>query len=336
VSAIEDRLLRDISTVTRGVVVTDSDLRDAWEGIDNRIQSDKHDRRRSFVAVAAAAVLVLVLGVGAFLTLDGDDTSAPPANNGPKPTPSPTVDNHATFLTGSAPTVEDLQAVWRLDNGNVLMRFGAPDLVSFDHDGRLFDNPGVQGRYTIDGDTVRITVDGGPYGCGGRQIAMRASVPEDGKLHLVITEQGEGACAGLQDQRLVMERMLPLSSMYADFRPTKEDSWLPLTDRTGLHGTWFAQRGGYLLELDPRNVYHVATGKGEQVDYGEWALEGKTLTQTSRPDSVECETGDKLVMRGVEIARPGTSAIRFTVGQNDCGGGWTPKSWMLIPYEGSD
>jgi hypothetical protein len=40
-------------------------------------------------------------------------------------------------------------------------------------------------------------------------------------------------------------------------------------------------------------------------------------------------------MRGVEFAQLGTSAIRFTVGQNDCGGGWTPKSWMLIPYEGS-
>ena len=38
-STIEDRLLRDISTVSRGVLVTDSDLRDAWEGIDDRIQN---------------------------------------------------------------------------------------------------------------------------------------------------------------------------------------------------------------------------------------------------------------------------------------------------------
>ena len=334
-SAIEDRLLRDISTVTRGVVVTDSDLRDAWEDIDNRIENDRRDRRRWFLAVAAAAVLVLVVGVGAFLKMDGDLTSAPPANNGPKPTSSTTVDNHATFLTGGAPTADDLQAVWRLDNGGVLMRFAPPNLVSFDREGRLFGNPGVQGRYTIDGDTIRITVDGGPDGCGGRQIAMRASVPEDGRLHFVITEQGEGACAGLQDQRLVMERMLPLGSGFADYGPTGEDSWLPLTDRTWLHGTWFAQGGGYLLELDRDNVYHVATGTGEQVDYGEWSLEGQKLTLTSWPDSVECENGDKLVMRGVEYADPGTSAIRFTVGQNDCGRGWTPKSWMLIPYEGS-
>jgi len=331
---IEDRLMRDISTVTRGVIVTDSDLRDAWEDIGDRIQSDKRQHRRSMVAVAAAAVLVLVLGVGAFLTLDGNDTSAPPANNGPKPTPNPSVDTHATFLTGGAPTVEDLQAVWRLDNGEVLMRFAPPDLVSFDHDGRLFDNPGVQGRYTLDGDTIRITVDGGPYGCGGREIAMRASVPEEGKLHFVITEQGEGACAGLNDSQLVMERMLPLAG-YEDFFSSRERGWQPVTDSQTLIGTYFAEGGGHLLELDRGNQYHVASGTGEQVDYGEWALERGKLTLTSWPDSVQCSSQDRLVMGNLEFTRPHTTMIRFDVQRNDCGGGWTPKSWVLIPYEGS-
>jgi len=332
--SIEDRLMRDISTVTRGVVMTDSDLRDAWEDIDDRIQSDKRQHRRSMVAVAAAAVLVLVLGVGAFLTLDAEDKAAPPANQGPTPTPSPSVDTHATFLTGGAPTVEDLQAVWRLDNGNVIMRFAPPDLVSFDHDGRLFDNPGVQGRYTLDGDTIRITVDGGPYGCGGREIAMRASVPEEGKLHFVITEQGEGACAGLPDQRLVMERMLPLAG-YEDFLASRERGWQPVTDSQTLIGTYFAEGGGYLLELDRGNQYHVASGTGEQVDYGEWALERGKLTLTSWPDSVQCSSQDRLVMGNLEFTRPHTTMIRFDVQRNDCGGGWTPKSWVLIPYEGS-
>jgi hypothetical protein len=333
-STIEDRLLRDISTVSRGVLVTDSDLRDAWEDIDDRIQSDKRQHRRSIVAVAAAAVIVLVLGVGAFLTLDGDDTSAPPANNGPKPTPNPSVDNHATFLTGGAPTVEDLQAVWRLDNGDVLMRFAAPDLVSFDHDGRLFDNPGVQGRYTLEGDSITMTVDGGPYGCGGQQIGMRASVPEDGKLHLVVTEPGKGACAGVEHSRLVMERMLPLAG-YEDFRGSEELGWLPLIDRDRLIGTYFAEGGGYLLELDRGNQYHVVSETGEQVDHGGWTLERRKLTLTSWPDSVDCSTGDRLVMGDLEFSPSGTTVIRFDVERNDCGGGWAPKSWVLIPYDGS-
>ena len=332
-STIEDRLVRDIAAVTRGVVVTDSDLRDARAAIDDRIERNKQNRRRNIVAVAAAAVIVLVLGVAAFLTLDGEKTAAPPAN-GPTATPSPSIDAHATFLTGGAPTDKDLQAVWRVDNGYVLMRFAAPNLVSFDHDGRLFDNPGVQGTYTLEGDTINITVDGGPYGCGGAQIAMRASVPKDGRLHFVVTEQGEGACAGLTDSQLVMERMLPLSG-YEDFLASRERGWLPVTDSRTLIGTYFAEGGGYLLELDRGNQYHVVSGTGEQVDYGGWALENGKLTLTSWPDSAQCSTQDRLVMGNLEFTQPHTTLIRFDVQRNDCGGGWTPKSWILIPYEGS-
>lgn len=331
--SIEERLARDIETVTRGVVVTDQHLREARQAIDDRIEADQHGRRRTIaLSAAAAVVLVVVLGVAALLTLDAEDKAAPPANGGP--TPSTAVDNLATFLTGRAPSDEDLQAVWRLDNGFVLMRFAAPDLVSLDSSGRLFDNPGVQGRYTLEGDTIRIAVDGGPDGCGGARIGMRASVPEDGRLHLVVTKQGEGACAGLDASQLVMERMLPLAG-YGDMVAARERGWQPVTDSQALIGTYFAEDGGYLLELDRANQYHVASGTGEQVDYGEWALERGKLTLTSWPDSVQCSSQDRLVMGNLEFTRPHTTFLRFDVQRNDCGGTWTPKSWILIPYEGS-
>jgi hypothetical protein len=335
-SAIEDRLLRDIETATRGVVVTDSDLRDARAAIDDRIEGGQQDRRRTFVATAAAALIVLVLGVAAFLTVDGKDDAAPPGTDGPTPTPSVSIDRQDVFLDGAAPTEDALRGIWRLDNGGVLMRFAPPDLVSWDREGRLFDNPGVQGRYVIDGETIAITVDGGPYGCGGQQITLRAALPDPEELRLAVAEPGQDACLGGEAQQSVMERVLPTNQQFSRFELSKERGWLPLTDGRALYGTWFAEGGGHVLELDRAGVYHVATGTGEQVDYGEWTLDRTSLTLTSWPDSVRCETGDRLVMRNPEFVRPGTTAIRFEVGRNDCGGAWTPKTWILVPYEGSE
>ena len=64
-SSIEERLARDIAAVTGGVVVTESDLRNAREAIDDRIDSGHQRRRNGIVAAAAAAVLVVALGVTA-------------------------------------------------------------------------------------------------------------------------------------------------------------------------------------------------------------------------------------------------------------------------------
>jgi len=313
-SSIEERLVRDIAAVTRGVVVTDSDLRDAQAAVAERIGNVRQqDRRRSAVAVAAAAaaVVVLLLGLAAYLTIGGDDKAAPPAGPGPSSTPS--IDNHASFLTGNAPTPDLIEGIWRLDNGGVLMRFASPDLVSWDRGGRLFEDPSVQGRYTIDGDTITITVDGGPAGCGGQHIVMRASVPERGAMRFVFTEPGEGPCNGAKDERWVMEQVLPPGPVFTDFHFAGVRGWQLLRDPTRLHGTW------------------AAVGRGEQVDYGDWEMTGSRITLTSRPDSVECTANDRLVLGDVEFVDAGTSAIRSTVQENTCDAAWAEASWFLIP-----
>jgi hypothetical protein len=254
-SSTEERLARDITAVTGGVVVTDSDLRNARESIDERIESGRPwDRRRTVIEAAAAAVVVLVLGVTAFLTLDGDDETARPANPGPT-----TSDLHAGFLTGSAPTPDLIQGVWRLDNGGVLMRFAPPNLFSFDYQGRLFGNPGVQGTYAIDGDLITVSVDGGPGGCGGQMLAMRASLPEPGALHFVYTQPGTGDCATTDtDERWVMEQVLPTSPTMADLVYSTETGWRPLSDKNALYGSWLAEGGGHVLELNRGGTYYVA------------------------------------------------------------------------------
>ena len=59
-STIEERLSRDIEAVTGGIVVTDSELRDARVAVEDRIEGGRQrDRRRGLVAAAAAAAVVV-------------------------------------------------------------------------------------------------------------------------------------------------------------------------------------------------------------------------------------------------------------------------------------
>ena len=107
-SSIEERLARDIAAVTGGVVVTESDLKDAREAVDERIDSSQRRRRRLALGAAVAAVVVPIVAVTAVGVL-GDPESATPVS--PVPTdPVPTnpgaadPDTAEAFLTGSAPT----------------------------------------------------------------------------------------------------------------------------------------------------------------------------------------------------------------------------------------
>jgi hypothetical protein len=168
-STIEERLARDIAAVTGGVVVTESDLRDARDAVDELIDSRRQRDRRTVLAAAAAAVLVLVLGVTAFLNRGADDQTAPPAHTG-----RTTSDPDADFLVGRAPSPDLLQGVWRLDNGGAQMRFSAPDLFSYDTSGQLFHDPAVHGTYVIDGDLVTLSVDAGrSWSCGPPRRSRR-------------------------------------------------------------------------------------------------------------------------------------------------------------------
>jgi len=331
-SSIEERLARDIAAVTGGVVVTESDLRNAREAIDESIDSGRQrDHRRNAIEAAAAAVLILVLGVTAFLTRDGDDETAPPANPGPT-----TSDPHDGFLSGRAPTPDLIQGVWRLDNGGVLMRFAPPNLISFDYEGRLFHNPGVQGTYAIDGDLITVSVDGGPDGCGGQQIAMRASLPETGVLNFVYTQPGPDGCATTaKDERWVMEQVLPTSQTWADWDFSGESGWQPLSDESTLYGSWLTEGGGHVLEITPGGSYYVADESAEAIDRGQWSLRGTDLTLTSSAGSTACNKGDQLVLGAVEYVDPGTSAMRSTVQKNTCDVAWAEAAWILIPHEGT-
>ena len=325
-SSIEERLARDIADVTGGVVVTESDLWNARNALNERIDSRKRGRRRT-LAAAAAAVVIPILGVAAFRAL-GPKESAPPANTVPA---SPNA--HDPFLTGRAPTPELLRGVWRVDDDTVLMRFSPPNAISFDTAGRLFDDPGVQGTYEIAGNLITISVDGGPAGCAGQTFAMRASLPEPGALRFVHTQPGTGNCAPVMHEQWELEQVLPTSQSLAELDFSSGSGWQPLAGKTALWGVWLAEGGGHILELDGGGTYYVADESGEPIDRGRWSLRGSDLTLASSADSVTCSEGDRLVLGAVKQINPGTPAIRGTVRQNTCEAAWAQAVWILLPNE---
>ena len=84
-SSIEERLMRDIAAVTGGVVVTDSDLREASNAVHESIEGYRRRNHRRTVAVAAAAAVALVAaGVTTYLLMSDDSATTQPV--GPAPT----------------------------------------------------------------------------------------------------------------------------------------------------------------------------------------------------------------------------------------------------------
>ena len=111
--------------------------------------------------------------------------------------------------------------------------------------------------------------------------------------------------------------------------------WKRVTDDTYLYGDWMAEGGGYLLELaegsDENHEYYVVDKSAEVVDSGYWRLRDGALELFSGTESPQCKEGDWLVLGDLEGMSDQTDAFRGNVEKNDCGGGWTPASWILIP-----
>lgn len=337
-SSIEQQLVRDIAAVTEGVVVTDSDLREARSAVDERIVARRRrDRRRTVAAVAAAAVLVAG-GVTALLTLGDDDGSVQPAGR-----PTPVVDPDADWLTGDAPTVQAVQGVWGLRDDDVNLWFDANGHVRFTAHGSLFAEPDGTGTYAIHGDVITITTTPhGPAGCGhDAQFVMRASLPQASRMNFVRVAPFDG-CSVLPSgyARGTWEQSLPTPPDLAGVEFSKDRRFEPLTDLYNLYGVLMPQGGGHLVEIDRgsadrRGTYYVADGTGAVVDRGHWTLRHGDLTFTTRSGS-RCAKGDEFVLAGVENETPGINGIRGTVQKDDCGGGWAAATFFTLAHRSFD
>ena len=323
-SSIEKQLQRDISAVTGGVVVTDSDLREARAAIADRIESDEQSgRNRTFLAAAAAAVVVGALAFTAFQALSEDDTTVTPAGGG-EPN-----DVYADFLKGEAPTYENLNGFWRVDNGNLMVRFQQDGTVQFSNKGAVISDPVTIGTYEIVGDTITVTASDAP-GCVSPEWTMRAALPETGVANLVLSDLEFGTCESVAST-IVLHQVVPTGSILAGMDNSGVRGWQATTDRKWLFGDWMAEGGGYLLELTQDGSYYVVDQSADVVDNGRWRFRDSALELFSRTESPQCDEGDFLVLGNLEQVTPGTTMVRGTVEQNDCGGGWTPQTWIRIP-----
>jgi hypothetical protein len=322
-SSIEERLMLDIAAVTKGVVVTERDLLDAQRAVDERVDSRRGDHRRTIAVVAAAAVVVAGVGVGAFQVFGGEEQEVTPAGSGPS------VDIYADFLVGEAPTPENLNGFWRLDNGVTMVRFQTDGTVQFSDQGTVISDPVTMGTYTIDGDTIAVTTTAAPR-CASSDFTVRATLPEPGLANVVLTDPQFGTC-GTVATTIALEKVLPAKGYLADLLGPDVRGWQPVTNKSVLYGDWMAEGGGYLLEMAPDGSYYVADESTETVDQGAWTWGDSGLTLTSSADSALCRSGDRYVLGGVEQVDLGTSVLRGTVEENTCDGGWTPDRWIQIP-----
>lgn len=328
-SSIAEQLARDIAAATGGVVVSETDLREARNAVHERIKSSRRRGRIRNVAAAAAVVLAGV-GVTALVTLDRNDKVAQVA--GPDTAVNPL---YAGYLTGSAPTAQLLEGVWRLDNGGTTVRFDSSGTVRFDDHGALFSDPVTTGTYRIDADLITVAItDDREAECVGTEFTMQASFPEPGEMRF-IGSATPGLCAPLPAGKGVLEQVLPASRSMAGLVFSQDGGWQPLSREASLYGVWLAEGGGHLLEMNPEGSYYIADGVGEPIDTGQWSLRGADLTLTSSARSTTCTEGDQLVLAAVDWIDPGTRALRGEVKQNACGGSWTPTAWILIPHVGS-
>ena len=330
-STIEERLSRDIAAVTGGIIVTDSDLRDAREEVDERIESRRQRDRRRHVGVAVAAAVAVVVGVTGWQLLNGDGARLSPAP--PAPTPTGLSKADEAFLSGSAPTPDLVRGVWRLDNSKLVMSFTADGAIRFDDSGRLFTSPAVDGTYAIEGDLISVEVDGGRAGCAGQTFEMRASVPEAGYLHFLHTKRGTGNCAPAPSVRWVMEQVLSPTNKGLAGVKTGGANLDPPKGADALRGLWFSEGGGHVVELSPQGSYTMAGDYGDVVDRGTWSLDSSNtrLTLDSGPDSPTCREGDRFVLGSLAELVDGSFAnLNGTVEQNDCGGAWAKDGWIRL------
>ncbi len=320
-TTIEEQLRREIATVTGRVIVTDSDLMKARDALEGLIDTGQRRTRFRVLAIAAAvAVVIPVVGFAAIRVIGAVNDVSPA---GPVPTSSSLDDE---FLKGSAPTPQQLNGAWRVDNGTILVRFAPPNRISFDNTGRLFSNPAITGTYEVAGDALTVTVDGGRIDCADSTFGMRASVARPDRVRVVHTQPAISNCI-TSTGRWVLEQ-LPMDFDLSS--STTRADWAAGVEAADLLGDWTGEDGSYLLEFAAGSSYVVVDDSGELVDQGQWSKRGSELTLTSSAAG-DCVEGDQFVLGDIEHVISHASGIRGTARQNDCGGAWASKVWWMLP-----
>lgn len=174
-------------------------------------------------------------------------------------------DGSTSALEGSPPTAIDLNGVWlQVEDPNalgVMLRFDPDGTFASDDRGELFSTPAAQGTFEVDGAAIALTTDERSDLCaGGERREWRATLLEDGILHIEHTRGGTGDCRVLTGTVWTMIRLYrPSAVVRAIEAPTSTGGGSP--DAVDLAGIW--------LQVDPAGLMvHFTIDGGFAMDNG--------------------------------------------------------------------
>jgi hypothetical protein len=331
-TSIEELLLQDIEAVSRGVVTTEQDLRDARDDLKRRVDVSRRRDRRRVVALAAAAASV-VLGVTGWQVLRDDREQSPV---GPI---EESTDSDQAFLSGDVPTMEQLLGVWHAHDParrGILWKFTADGRVGLDSTGALSDDPVVVGTFDISGDAIVIEIDEDVSLCDDKSWTLRAAINENGGLNVVPVDLDvANVCSLTVPPRWVLDRLLPVPEQGDLLNPPAEDGWDPPPDRGAVSGTWYDPAAGYIVELRRNGTYTLLTGQAEKADSGTWKVADAAtrLTLVSTAASVTCREGDQLVLGDLRHSGLANPVLQGDVERNACDLPFGGTGWFRLGAE---
>jgi hypothetical protein len=279
-------------------------------------------KERSVARTVRIARIIAALTLVVPAACGGGDAGQPSDPTETTAEPAPTVD-----VEGQPPSADDLRGIWQHEaQPSRMIRFGPDDGFAVDTHGSIDSSPALVGTYELDGGDIVVTVTQVGGACDvGDTWTWRAGVPEDGRLQLVFTETGQGACAIPIGTEWSFVRLSPRSPAGADLAvdPSGRSGPLPANPEAALEvldGLWLLEGGGHLLRLRPYGTYAIddmGVLGTDPYDAGEIEVTGDTLTLVSAAGSNRCAAGDRLVLSIVQVDEIGRS-LRGRVIRDDC------------------
>jgi hypothetical protein len=222
------------------------------------------------------------------------------------------------------PTPDRLAGIWAQVEGpsfqptELLIRFGPGDNVVFDDSGQIDSLPAVLATYAVNGNTIRFRTTVGSAACPeGDTWAFQAGLRQDGRLDIVVIEDGTGNCNVGIGTAWTLVRVSPRSAAGALIPADERRAKAVAPAALGLTGIWLGD-DGQLLSLNVDMSY--AMDDGGELDTspdeeGEYRLRGRTLTFTSGTGSTTCPEGAVRVWKQLRLDR---NTLRGVVHKDEC------------------